>query len=189
MKKQSVYFVLFSTAATIFVVFLYLNSSTYARTPVDDDDSKFTDARSNITRLLNSGNHRQALQEAANTLVEAAKKQGQPKFVQRRQIMEMLAFAAKAYQGQGNNQRALISHQQIITLYPLPDYTSDTEKMRWNLANGLAVNTVHQLVDDYRRINRVPAGIAYFQMLQRKYSKTPVAKAAAAAENELRSRM
>lgn len=74
------------------------------------------------------------------------------------------------------------SNQQIIIPYPAPDYARNDKKARWKLANELAMNAVHRLVGDYQRINQRQSGITYLQMHQRKYSKTPVAEAAAGAK-------
>lgn len=108
MKKQIVLSLFVLAALAVFVSFLYINARTYAGT-TGDDDSKYTTARSNITRLLGSKDYRQALVETLKMFTETAKKSGQPMFVQRRQLMETLALAAQAYEGRGNNERALIS--------------------------------------------------------------------------------
>lgn len=186
MKNKGITLSVLALGAAVIFSFLSINSNSLAHIPSDDDDPGFTNARSNIARLLNARNYRKALLEAANTLTETAKKRNQPKFVQRRQLMEMLEYAAKAYEGVGNYNRALISRRQIITLYPLPDYKNKVDETRWNLVNEFSVNAVSRLVGDYRRINQGPAGVAYFQLLQDKYPKTPVAKAAAEAENMLK---
>lgn|GEM_PF-2872336 len=63
--------------------------------------------------------------------------------------------------------RILISRQQIIYLYPFPNISSPDEQARWNQTNSLAIHAVQQLVDDYRAINQIEAGIAYFHKYKR----------------------
>jgi hypothetical protein len=78
-------------------------------------------------------------------------------------------------------------HQQIIYLYPLHAFSSPKEQAHWNQANALALKAIQQLVHDYRTVNQVAAGIAYFQQLQKQYAHTPLAQAARDAEQRLRS--
>lgn len=173
------------TALAAFLFFWQTNFHSYARTVVDDDPT-YTTARSTITRLLASKNYHEALRQTGNTILFVTKNQ-QPKFQKNYQLMDLTELAAQAYKGIGRLDRVLISHQQIIYLYPFPKISSPEEQARWNQANLFALRAVQQLVDDYRRLNQIAAGIAYFQQLQKKYANTPLAQAAAEAERRLRA--
>jgi len=101
--------------------------------------------------------------------------------------MELLELAAQAYTETGRADKALLSHQQIIQLYPFPNISSAEEQARWNQTSVIAVNAVRQLVSDYRATNQIEAGILYLQFLQRKYANSPLAQAARTAEQKLKS--
>lgn len=185
MKRKFTFLLSILTAAAAFLFFWQPHSGPYARTVLDDDPA-YTHARSNITRLLASKNYHEALRQTGNTVLQVTKKQ-QPKFQKNYQLMDLTELAAQAYKGIGRLDRVLISHQQIVSLYPFPTISSPDEQARWNQANVLALRAVQQLVDDYRRLNQIAAGIAYFQHLQKNYATTPLAQAAAEAERRLRS--
>lgn len=184
--RRKIQFIL-SIAAGLFafVIFWQIHSRSFA-SPISDDDPTFDAIRSNITHLLASKNYHEALRETGNTVLSVTKKQ-QPKFIKNYQLMDLTELAAQAYKGIGRFDRTLVSRQQIVYLYPFPNISSPEEQRRWSQANALAVQAVQHLVDDYRHLNQIAAGIAYFQQLQKKYATTPLARAAQAAEQRLRS--
>jgi hypothetical protein len=186
--KRKIFFLLSILAASAAFVFTWqANSRSYARTLLDDDDPTYNAERSNITNLLASKSYHQACVETATTLRYIVQKPSQPKFVTKRKAMELFELTAQANTGMGRPEKTVQSHEQIIKLYPFPKFDSAAEEAQWNQANGLALNAVQQLVDDYRRINQIDAGVAFFQFVQKKYANSPVASAASAAEKRLRS--
>jgi D-alanyl-D-alanine dipeptidase len=168
-------------------LFWQISSPSYATTAMADDDPTFAVARATITRLLAARNYHEALRQTGTTILSVLKKPSQPSLFKHSQLMDLTDLAAQAYTGLGKAERTLISHQQIIYLYPLHAFSSPKEQSGWNQANALALKAIQQLVHDYRTVNQVAAGIAYFQQLQKQYAHTPLAQAARDAEQRLRS--
>ncbi len=187
MRQKILFLATVLVAFVAAVLFWQISFPSFARTAMAENDPPFAAARSTITRLLASKNYHEALRQTGQTILAVVKNPSQPKLLKHSRLMDLTDLAAQAYTGIGRADRTLISRQQIIYLYPLHTISFPEEQALRNQANALALKAIEQLVHDYRAVNQVAAGIAYFQQLQKQYAHTPLAQAAQAAEERLRT--